>query len=113
MQWRLQSRAARSAIKRNAMARPIVDSARPGSLLSPDRSSAPRLADGGIAIAALAAVASALLYELAAAEPRLWPCALLAPLPILATAPEIRTSVGAQLAFIAYLVGNIVAWGGE
>jgi apolipoprotein N-acyltransferase len=58
-------------------------------------------------------MATALLYELAAAEPGLWPCAILAPLPILATAHEIRTAAAAQLAFAAYLVGNIVAWGGE
>jgi apolipoprotein N-acyltransferase len=67
----------------------------------------------GLASAAVGAVATALLYALAAAEPRLWPCALLAPLPILATAPEIRTGSGAQFAFLAYLIGNLVAWGGE
>ncbi len=67
----------------------------------------------GFAIAAVAAAASALLFELSAAELRLWPCALLAPLPILATAPEIRTATAAQLAFAAYFVGNLVAWGGE
>ena len=101
--------------------RAIAGSARLSDLRSAARSraarnaSAGRLSDpsGGIVIAAVAAAASALLYELAAAEPRLWPCALLAPLPILATAPEIRTETAAQLAFAAYFVGNLVAWGGE
>lgn len=96
--------------------RAIVDSARPGDLpSSAARNAADRLNDpfAGLAISAVAAGASALLYELSAAEPRLWPCALLAPLPILATAPEIRTAVAAQVAFIAYLVGNLAAWGGE
>jgi apolipoprotein N-acyltransferase len=69
--------------------------------------------NSGLAMAAVAAVLSALLYEFASAEPRLWPCALLAPLPILATAPEIRTAAAAQLAFMAYLIGNLAAWGGE
>ncbi|HYK64992.1 MAG TPA: hypothetical protein VEY94_08605, partial [Patescibacteria group bacterium] len=41
----------------------------------------------GLPIPVLAAAATALLYELAAAQPRLYPCALLAPLPILAVAP--------------------------
>ncbi len=74
-----------------------------------------RLSDpfAALAIAGVAAMASALLYALAAAAPWLWPCALLAPLPILATAPEIRTATAAQIAFIAYFVGNLVGWGGE
>ncbi len=74
-----------------------------------------RLSDpfAALAIAGVAAMTSALLYALAAAVPWLWPCALLAPLPILATAPEIRTATAAQIAFIAYFVGNLVAWGGE
>ncbi len=97
----------------------IVDSERRGDIGS-IRSRVLRSADdrlnnpgSGLASAAVAAVASALLFELSAAEPRLWPCALLAPLPILATAPEIRTGAGAQLAFLAYLIGNLVSWGGE
>ncbi len=89
------------------------DSARLGDLRSSARSSDARNSTGSLAIAAVAAATSALLYELAAAEPRLWPCALLAPLLILATAPEIRTETAAQLAFVAYLVGNLAAWGGE
>ena len=67
----------------------------------------------GLPIPVLAAAATALLYELAAAQPRLYPCALLAPLPILAVAPEIATETGAELAFLAYLLGNLVTWGGE
>ena len=68
---------------------------------------------GGLPVPILAAAATALLYELAAAEPRLYPCALFAPLPLLAIAPEIRTERAAQLAFLAYLLGNLVTWGGE
>ena len=102
--------------------RAIADSARLGGLKPPApapvpllRSASDKLNDPnrGLATVAVAAMVTALLYELAAAEPRLWPCALLAPLPILATAHEIRTAAAAQLAFAAYLVGNIVAWGGE
>jgi apolipoprotein N-acyltransferase len=68
---------------------------------------------GGLPIPILAAVATALLYELGSAEPQLYPCALFAPLPILAVAPEVRTGTAAQLAFAAYLLGNLVTWGGE
>jgi len=100
--------------------RPIVDAARPGDLQSSVQPSAARNTSGrpfdptsGLAMGALAATATALFYGLAASEPGLWPFALLAPLPILAVAPEIRTETAAQLAFIAYLVGNLVAWGGE
>jgi len=67
----------------------------------------------GLAIVSVAGMASALLYALGATVPRLWPCALFAPLPILATAPEIRTALAAQIAFVAYFAGNLVAWGGE
>ncbi|HEV2171811.1 MAG TPA: hypothetical protein VGR40_12725, partial [Candidatus Binatus sp.] len=67
----------------------------------------------GLPIPILAAAATALLYELAAAQPRLYPCALLAPLPLLAVAPEIATDTAAELAFLAYLLGNLVTWGGE
>lgn len=76
-------------------------------------SAGPSGAAAGLSGAALAAVASALLFELAAAQPALYPCAIFAPLPILAVAPEIRTDTAAQLAFLAYLVGNLVSWGGE
>ena len=68
---------------------------------------------GGLALAGVAAAASAVLYQLSSLEPALWPCALLAPLPVLATAPEVRTAAAAQLAFFAYLIGNLGAWGGE
>ncbi|MGD0120647.1 MAG: nitrilase-related carbon-nitrogen hydrolase [Candidatus Binatus sp.] len=96
-------------------------SARLGNLArSPVRSVGPRYSgdrlnnpSGGLALAAIAAVATALLYEVASLEPALWPCALLAPLPLLAAAPEIRTASVAQLAFMAYLIGNLGSWGGE
>ena len=65
------------------------------------------------AVGAVAAAASAVLYELVAADPRLWPCAILAPLPLLATAPELTTARAAGFAFSAYFVGNLSAWGGE
>jgi len=66
-----------------------------------------------VAVGAVAAAASAVLYELVAADPRLWPCAILAPLPLLATAPELKTARAAEFAFLAYFVGNLSAWGGE
>jgi apolipoprotein N-acyltransferase len=40
-------------------------------------------------------------------------CALFAPMPILAIAPELRSETAAELAFAAFLIGNLVAWGGE
>lgn len=43
----------------------------------------------------------------------MWACALFAPMPILAIAPELRTETAAELAFAAFLIGNLVAWGGE
>ncbi len=94
-----------------------VDSARPKDpRFAAARSNDPRRpsnAGSSVTIAAIAAAASALLFELAAAEPRMWLCGLLAPLPILATAPELPTARGAQFAFLAYFVGNLAAWGGE
>ena len=54
-----------------------------------------------------------MLFEFSAADPRLWPCRLLAPLPILATAPELPTARGAQLAFLACFIGNLAGWSGE
>jgi apolipoprotein N-acyltransferase len=86
-------------------------SARPGALRS--AVGRPTTSGRNVTIAALAAIASAALFELSAAEPRLWPCGLLAPLPILATAVELPTERAAQFAFLAYFVGNIAAWGGE
>ncbi len=54
-----------------------------------------------------------MLYTLSGIDPRFWLCALFAPLPILAIAPEIRTETAAELAFTAFLIGNLVTWGGE
>src|SRR6266478_1871128 len=73
----------------------------------------PTTSGNTVTIAALAAVASAALFELSAAEPRFWYCGLLAPLPLLATAVELPTVRGAEFAFFAYFVGNLAAWGGE
>ncbi len=64
-------------------------------------------------IAILAAFATALLYTLADLDPRFWLCALFAPFPILAIAPEIRIETAVRLAFAAFLAGNLVTWGGE
>ena len=77
------------------------------------RTTGSKIRSAASSIAAVAAAMTALLYEFVAAAPGLWPCGLLAPLPILAVAPEIRTARAAQLAFLAFLVGNLVAWGGE
>jgi apolipoprotein N-acyltransferase len=63
--------------------------------------------------AAFAAITTALLYTLAGIDSGLWLCALFAPFPILAIAPEIRLETGAELACAAFLVGNLAAWGGE
>jgi apolipoprotein N-acyltransferase len=68
---------------------------------------------GTLRSAIVAAFATALLYTLADVDPRFWLCALFAPLPILAKAPEIRTETAAKLAFAAFFAGNLVAWGGE
>ncbi len=43
----------------------------------------------------------------------MWMCALLAPMPILLIAPELRTETAAELAFASFLIGNLIAWGGE
>jgi len=99
---------------------PIVDSSRLGDLRSAVSATAARFGSAAphdpadsFAIAAVAAGTAAVLYELSAAVPQLWPCALLAPLPILAIAPEVTSETAAQLAFLAYLLGNLVTWGGE
>ena len=102
---------ARRAIKSEHMAeRPIADS-RLGA------SGVARLGAGEPAatlhIAILAAFATALLYTLADVDPRFWLCALFAPFPILAIAPEIRIETAVRLAFAAFLAGNLVTWGGE
>jgi apolipoprotein N-acyltransferase len=102
---------ARRAIKSDDMAdRPIANS-RVGA------SGVARLGAGEpvatLQSAIIAAFATALLYTLADIDPRFWLCALFAPFPILAIAPEIRTETAAKLAFAAFLAGNLVAWGGE
>ena len=102
---------ARRAIKSEHMAeRPIADS-RLGA------SGVARLGAGEPAatlhIAILAAFATALLYTLADLDPRFWLCALFAPFPILAIAPEIRIETAVRLAFVSFLAGNLVTWGGE
>jgi apolipoprotein N-acyltransferase len=102
---------ARRAIKSDDMAdRPIANS-RVGA------SGVARLGAGEpvatLQSAIIAAFATALLYTLADIDPRFWLCALFAPFPILAIAPEIRTETAVRLAFAAFLAGNLVAWGGE
>ena len=102
---------ARRAIQPDHMAeRPIADS-RLGA------SGVARLGAGEPAatlhIAILCAFATALLYTLADLDPRFWLCALFAPFPILAIAPEIRIETAVRLAFAAFFAGNLVAWGGE
>jgi apolipoprotein N-acyltransferase len=96
---------------------PIVDSAGRGDLRSSGAwNASARLTNSVLGRANLifAAAVSAMLFALAAAQhPIPYLCALLAPLPILAIAPEVPTRTAAQLAFIAYLVGNLVSWGGE
>lgn len=88
-------------------------------LWPPDRRStarnaaAPNELKSGIMRPALVAAVTALLYQLAGARPGFYPYAILAPLPILAIAPEIRTTTAAQIAFLAYFFGNLMAWGGE
>src|SRR5271156_2100361 len=106
---------ARRAIKPDDMAgSPIADSSRPGeSRVSIFGANSQREPASTLIAAATAAVATALLYALAGADPRFWLCALFAPLPILAIAPELRNETSAELAFAAFLVGNLVAWGGE
>jgi apolipoprotein N-acyltransferase len=74
---------------------------------------APNELKSGIMMPALTAAATALLYQLAGARPGFYPYAILAPLPILAIAPEMRTTMAAQIAFVAYFFGNLMAWGGE
>jgi len=59
--------------------------AKKGSRPAPSRAAIARPTTSGntVTVAALAAVASAALFELSAAEPRFWYCGLLAPLPFL------------------------------
>jgi len=76
-------------------------------------SARPRDFTSGLPFAAFAAIVTAVMFELSGADPRLYLFALFAPLPILAVAPELRVEIAAQLAFLAFLIGNIVTWGGE
>jgi len=63
---------------------------------------------------ALAATAAALmLFTLTAADVRLWPAAILAPLPLLVVAPEIPRKRAAQFAFGAHLFGYVLRWPAE
>jgi apolipoprotein N-acyltransferase len=102
---------ARRAIKLDHMAeRPIADSRLGMPGLSIFGAGEPA---GTLRSAIFAAFVTALLYTLADVDPRFWLCALFAPFPILAIAPEVRIETAAKLAFAAFLVGNLVAWGGE
>src|SRR5258707_9178619 len=105
---------ARTAIKSELMAdSPIAESSRLGGRWSIFESTKLREPAHVLRAAAFAAVTTALLYTLAGIDSGLWYCALFAPFPILAIAPEIRLETSAELAFSAFLVGNLVAWGGE
>jgi apolipoprotein N-acyltransferase len=93
---------------------PIAGSSRLGKpRLSIFGSSGPSEPTGTLTRAALAAIATALLFALGGTDPKLWVCALFAPMPILAIAPELRIETAAELAFASFLIGNLVAWGGE
>src|SRR5258708_26080428 len=108
---RMQS--ARRAIKPEHMADPLVfDSEQRLDLRATilGRNN-PREPASTLMTAALCAVATALLLTIGGAEPEMWLCALFAPLPILAIAPELRIETAAELAFASCLVGNLIAWG--
>jgi apolipoprotein N-acyltransferase len=96
------------------MADPIAGSSRLGKpRASIFGSKGPSEPTGTLTRAALAAIATALLFALGGTDPKLWVCALFAPMPILAIAPELRIETAAELAFASFLIGNLVAWGGE
>ncbi len=59
------------------------------------------------------AAVSTALFALAAFKPSLWPVAILAPLPILAVAPELPDRHAGAFAFSAYLFGNLWLWPSE
>jgi apolipoprotein N-acyltransferase len=91
----------------------IVDSADSGALRSSIFARLAELALGRPNPVVAAAV-SAVLFAFAAAQyPLSFLCALIAPLPLLAVAPELRARTAAQLALVAYFAGNLVSWGGE
>jgi apolipoprotein N-acyltransferase len=54
-----------------------------------------------------------MLYALAGTELRLWPAAIVAPLPILAAAPEMSDWFAGRCAFAAYFLGNMAIWPAE
>jgi len=54
-----------------------------------------------------------MLYAVAGAEIRMWPVAIMAPLPILAAAPEMSDWFVARCAFAAYFLGNMAVWPAE
>ncbi len=54
-----------------------------------------------------------MLYAVAGAEIKLWPVAILAPLPMLAAAPEMSDWFAARCAFAAYFLGNMAIWPAE
>ena len=54
-----------------------------------------------------------MLYAVAGLEIRMWPVAILAPLPILAAAPEMSDWFAARCAFAAYFLGNMALWPSE
>ena len=87
---------------------PIVDSARRGGLLS---SVSARLTNSAISPILTAAVSAALFALAAAPHPLSFLCALIAPLPLLAIAPEVPARTASQLAFVAYFAGNLVSSG--
>lgn len=68
---------------------------------------------GSEARSVYSAAATTLLFALSTAGPQLWLFGLFAPLPILATAPEISTVAAARLAFFAYALGHVFVLGGE
>src|SRR5260370_40666322 len=115
MEWSRRVRLARHAIKSDFMAdSSIAESSRVGGRwASIFESTNLREPASVLRAAAFAAITTALLYTLAGIDSGLWYCALFAPFPILAIAPEIRLETGAELACAAFLVGNLAAWGGE
>jgi apolipoprotein N-acyltransferase len=61
----------------------------------------------------IAVAVTVMLYAVAGAEIRMWPVAILAPLPILAAAPEMSDWFAARCAFVAYFLGNMALWPAE
>jgi len=61
----------------------------------------------------IALAVTVMLYAVAGVEIRLWPIAILAPLPMLAAAPEIPDWLATRFAFVAYFLGNLAVWPSE